>query len=230
MPQSCSQFPTSLPIVVPADACVNNKSLCVKVQSDLNLRLLIAVHTTSQIWEDFRLTCALLDLKVPTARKSKHHMSKFLDSTTRLVSRSMPISGEDVHSAAHTHSTLPEKTQNCTVCFDASWYRRRHFSNQGFAAAIDSEFGKVLDHQLYDRVCYPCSNWSQDRREGYPVDYRVFRTAHMDNCTTKYSESSQSMESSAAVEIWKRSIPSHNLVNGTYIGDGDSSSYKKLVK
>ena len=75
MPQSCSQFPTSLPIVVPADACVNNKSLCVKVQSDLNLRLLIAEHTTSQIWEDFRLPCALLDLKVPTARKSKHHMS-----------------------------------------------------------------------------------------------------------------------------------------------------------
>ena len=225
-----AQFPTSLPIGVPADACVNNKSLRVKGQSDLNLRSLIAVHTTSQSWEDFRLTCALLDLKVPTARISKHHMSKFLESTTSLVSRSMRISGESVHSAADTHSTLPDKMRNCTVSFDASWHRRGHFSNQGFAAAIDSEFGKVLDYQLYDRVCYPCSNWSQDRKEKYPEDYEVFWTAHMDNCTANYSGSSQSMESSAAVEIWKRSIPNHNLVYGTYIGDGDSSSYKNLVK
>ena len=37
------------------------------------------------------------------------------------------------------------------------------------------------------------------------------------------------MESSAAVQIWKRSIPTHNLVYGAYIGDGDSS-YKNLVK
>ena len=38
------------------------------------------------------------------------------------------------------------------------------------------------------------------------------------------------MESSAAVEIWNRSLENHNLVYGTYIGDGDSSSYKNLVK
>ena len=38
------------------------------------------------------------------------------------------------------------------------------------------------------------------------------------------------MESAAAVEIWKRSISSHSLIYNTYIGDGDSSSYKNLVK
>ena len=38
------------------------------------------------------------------------------------------------------------------------------------------------------------------------------------------------MDSAAAVDIWKRSISTHNLVYDTYIGDGDSSSYKNLVK
>ena len=38
------------------------------------------------------------------------------------------------------------------------------------------------------------------------------------------------MESAAAVEIWKRSISSHSFIYYTYIGDGDSSSHKNLVK
>ena len=38
------------------------------------------------------------------------------------------------------------------------------------------------------------------------------------------------MESSAAIDIWKRSIPNHNIVYGTSIGDGDSSSFRNLGK
>ena len=45
-----------------------------------------------------------------------------------------------------------------------------------------------------------------------------------------YSGTSQSMESSGAVEVWKRSIQAHNLVNGTHIGDEDSSSFKNLIE
>ena len=40
----------------------------------------------------------------------------------------------------------------CIVCFDASWHRRGHFSNLGFAAAIVMENGKFLDYSLYDSV------------------------------------------------------------------------------
>ena len=38
------------------------------------------------------------------------------------------------------------------------------------------------------------------------------------------------MESSGAVEVWRRSIETHNLAYGTYIGDGDSSSFKNLIQ
>ena len=38
------------------------------------------------------------------------------------------------------------------------------------------------------------------------------------------------MESSCAVEVWRRSIETHNLVYGTYIGDGDSYSFKNLIQ
>ena len=225
-----AEFPASLPIGIPADSCINNKSIRLQGQSDLNLRSLLAIHTTSQSWEDFRLTCSLLDLKVPASTISRRHLNNFVQSTSRVVSKSMEISGDNVHSSFHSNSLLPENLRSCTVSFDASWHRRGHFSNQGFAAVIDLEYGKVLDYQLYDRVCYPCSKWPEDRKENHPADYQEYWNSHKLFCTANFSGSSQSMESAAAVDLWKRSIPSHSLVYDTYIGDGDSSSFKNLVK
>ena len=36
------------------------------------------------------------------------------------------------------------------------------------------------------------------------------------------------MESSAALEIWARSVTKHSLAYTTYVGNGDSSSFKRL--
>ena len=38
------------------------------------------------------------------------------------------------------------------------------------------------------------------------------------------------MEGAIAIKLWKRSIERNQLVYSTYIGDGDSSSYKRLVE
>ena len=38
------------------------------------------------------------------------------------------------------------------------------------------------------------------------------------------------MESNAAIVVWNRSIETHNLACATYIGDGDSSSFKNLLQ
>ena len=38
------------------------------------------------------------------------------------------------------------------------------------------------------------------------------------------------MEEAIAIKLWKRSVVQNQLVYSTYIGDGDSSSYKRLVE
>ena len=225
-----AEFPASLPNGIPADACVNNKSVRVKGQSELNIRSLIAVHSTSQSWEEFRLSCSVLDVNVPTATMSRTHMIRFVQATRNVVCASIKASGQIVHSVLPSEPSLPITLRNCTVSFDASWHRRGHFSNQGFAAVIESESGKVLDYQLYDRVCFSCSSWTEERKASCPDVYAKFWDSHKALCNSNLSGSSQSMESSAAVEVWKRSIETHGLIYGTYIGDGDSSSYKNLVK
>ena len=96
-----AEFPASLPIGIPADSCINNKSVRLRGQSDLNLRSLLAIQTTSQSWEDLRLTCSLLDLKVPASTISRRHLNNFVESTSRVVSKLMEISGDNVHSSFH---------------------------------------------------------------------------------------------------------------------------------
>ena len=79
-------------------------------------------------------------------------------------------------------------------------------------------------------VCFSCSSWTEERKASSPDVYAKFWDSHKALCNANFSGSSQSMESSAAVEVWKRSIETHGLIYGTYIGDGDSSSFKNLVK
>ena len=63
-----------------------------------------------------------------------------------------------------------------------------------------------------------------------PDEYVEFWEQHKTACTANYKGSSQAIESTAALEIWKRSITKHQLVYGTYIGDGDSSSFRNVQK
>ena len=49
------------------------------------------------------------------------------------------------------------------------------------------------------------------------------------SCPVNLCGTSQAMEGSAAVVIWKRSVDRNQLVYSTYIGDGDSSSFKNLL-
>ena len=53
---------------------------------------------------------------------------------------------------------------------------------------------------------------------------------HSSECPANFFGTSQAMESSAAIEIWGRSVDKHSLAYTTYVGDGDSSSFKRLER
>ena len=138
----------------------------------------------------------------------------------------MSLTASRVYASAEM-STIPN-VNKCTVSFDASWHQRGHYSNQGFAAAIEVHSGKVLDYVLYDRICSKCLKWSEERKEDNPDEYKAYWDKHASECTANFKGSCQSMESSAALEIWGRSVDKHRLAYTTYVGDGDSSSFKRL--
>ena len=98
-------------------------------------------------------------------------MKTLLDSKKHVVYNLTKISGEKVHSSFSLNLYLPVDIRDCAVCFDASWHRRGPFINQSSAAAIDFEFVKVLDNKLYDRVCYHCCKWTEERKDDNPEGF-----------------------------------------------------------
>ena len=79
-------------------------------------------------------------------------------------------------------------------------------------------------------MCYLCSKWDEERKMRNPDEFAEFWYQHKNTCTANYKASFQAMETLAALDIWKRSIAKHQLMYGTYIGDGDSPSFRNLTK
>ena len=197
--------------------------------SEVNIRAMVAVHATSLSWQDFRLTCALLDLQVPGRNLRQRALDNFKEATCKVTEDTMKLAARDVSRHIDSIPSNIDGAVRCNVSFDASWHRRGHYSNQGFGAVIDSVSGKVLDYDLLQRVCRKCLLWPEERRVSEPEEYASFSSEHEAVCTANFSGTSQAMEGAIAIKLWKRSVSQNQLVYSTYIGDGDSSSFKKLI-
>ena len=77
-------------------------------------------------------------------------------------------------------------------------------------------------------MCNKCIRWTEERKKENPEEYSEYWEKHSSECPANFSGTSQAMESSAAIEIWGRSVDKHSLAYTTYVGDGDSSSFKRL--
>ena len=224
-----ARFPTTPHLGENASQAVNNPHMISKRGCEINTRALLAFHATSSSWQDLRLTFALLDLPVPQKNLNKQAMNSFEEVTTKVSSTAMDLAAEEVRCRLDAIPSVIEPCLRCDVSFDASWHKRGHYSNQGFGAAIDAVSGKVLDYGIKQRVCKKCANWSEEKQASFPEEYANFQENHTD-CTINFTGTSQAMEGAIAVDLWKRSVQRNQLVYSTYIGDGDSSSFKRVIE
>ena len=224
-----AKFSSSLHLDESPKQAVNNPKMFSHRACEVNVRALLALHTTSLSLLDFKLACSLLDLPVPKRDLNKRSIERFSQVTSKICGISMDLAAEEVRNRLDSEPSVIEGATRCHVSYDASWHRRGHYSNQGFGAAIDSTSGKVLDFGVMQRVCRKCSFWPEERQTSFPEDYAVFIENHAD-CTINFTGTSQAMEGAIAVDLWNRSIPRNQLVYSTYIGDGDSSSFKRVVE
>ena len=225
-----SEFSSSLHIGESQQDAVNMPPTKSFRQNEVNSGALLAVHSTSMSLRDFFLLCALIELPVPGRNMNKRSLENFVSSTSQVTQESMSLAAANVRERqSAVESNIPGAFK-CDVSFDATWHRRGHYSNQGFGAAIDVVTNKVLDYMFYQRICNKCLSWSEEQRSNHPEEYAAFVSEHKPSCPANISGTSQGMEGSAAVEIWKRSVEENQLVYSTYVGDGDSSSFRNLLK
>ena len=135
---------------------VNNPLMNWRIPSEVNSLALVAVHSTSLRWRDFLLVCALMDLPVTGRNLNKPVLEHFQSCTTQVTNESMALAADQVPTRETAIASNIPGAYKCNVSFDSTWYRRGHYSNQGFLAAIDIVSNKVLDYMLYQRICRKC--------------------------------------------------------------------------
>ena len=113
---------------------------------------------------------------------------------------------------------------NCDVSLDGAWQRRGYASLNGFMSAIERVGDKVVDAEIMTKSCRTCTIWKNKQAD---PGYANWKSSH--DCLINHKGFSTSMESEGAVKIFNRSIDKYNLRYVNYIGDGDSSSFSKVV-
>ena len=110
------------------------------------------------------------------------------------------------------------------VSLDGSWRRRGYASLNGFISAIERVSDKVVDIDVMTKDCRSCKHWNGKEKE---PEYEKWLMTH--DCLINHEGSSGSMETEGAVRIFNRSLEKNGLRYINYIGDGDSSAYKRVL-
>eukprot|EP00112_Aurelia_sp_Birch-Aquarium-sp1_P019844 Seg4999.1 transcript_id=Seg4999.1/GoldUCD/mRNA.D3Y31 product="hypothetical protein" protein_id=Seg4999.1/GoldUCD/D3Y31 len=119
----------------------------------------------------------------------------------------------------------PTKTVDCQVSVDGTWQRRGYPSLNGAVTLLSKENGKCLDICVLSKTCKGCQHWKgKENSEAY----QQWQIEH--DCQINHKESSGSMESAGAVQMFERSVPFLNLRYTGYIGDGDSKAHLSVVE
>lgn len=102
-----------------------------------------------------------------------------------------------------------------------SYRTGRYDSLSGVGTICGVRTGKVLHMSVRNKYCAVCVK--AEKLEKEPTKHKCYKNWGRD-C------SSTSMEADAIVEGFKTSIEKRQLIYSTYIADGDSSVYKKIIQ
>ena len=120
---------------------------------------------------------------------------------------------------------LESAVADCSVSLDGTWQRRGHASHHGVVTAMSVETGKCLDVQTLSNICYVCQYWELRKAEE-AEKYGRWQAEH--KCKLNHTGSAGPMEGDGYVRIFGRSEKRLGLRFTEYLGDGDSSSFKKV--
>ena len=118
------------------------------------------------------------------------------------------------------------KPIDVSVSFNRTWHKRAFTSNCGVGVVIEVQTGLVLDCEVLSQFCQTCAlNDSRDRTDG---ERALWRQQHQPHCHKNFDGSSKATDKEAALRLWRRSLPKHNMRYTSMLSDGDSIAHKAV--
>ena len=149
--------------------------------------------------------------------------------TKELARCAKVVAAQSMNAAAAEVRKDREGVCNIAVTYDGTWMRRGFASLYGAFVAISWENGKVLDYSVLSRFCHKCTNLRSRLSSKKITEEQHAAGMASHDCMANTTSSAPAMESEAAKLIWLRSAESRQLRYTTFIGDGDTKSFKAVA-
>ena len=162
---------------------------------------------------------AAMDMPQPVSSvRASIFKERILKATEKVAKESMERAATELKEA---------EGDNVSVSCDGSWHRRGFVSKNGVATCLSVSKkvpAKVIDTETLSNYCDSCAkmkakNLSAEKKNVWSENYKEL-------CQKNFDGSAGSMEPVEMGRIFKRSEVRHGLKYATYLGDGDSKSYK----
>ena len=174
--------------------------------------------------------CGMMNLPPPIAAPSYSRQLKLLSSVAKtgaesqmkdaakricdIILRKNPNAGkEDVDGAI-----------SVAVSVDGTWQKRGYSSKFGVVLAILVDTGEVVDFEVLSLHCHGCKKHQNDDKASDA--YTLWKKKHEIQCQLNFEGTAGGMEGKGAMNIFSRSIQKRGLKYVTFVGDGDSDTYK----
>lgn len=192
---------------------------------DANTGAVAGAILTGTGYTQLKENLSALDVKCMSGKTFRTLHEKIADGFAKAAEDSMNTAAEEERQLAIERNEVINEIPHISVIGDGSWMKRsyrtgRYDSLSGVGTICGARTGKVLHIAVRNKYCSVCVKAEKLKKQA---------PAH--KCYKNWGRhcSSTSMEADAIVEGFKTSIEKRGLIYSTFIADGDSSVYKKIV-
>ena len=194
----------------------------------VNRKAVFAMRLIGRGRQALQTVCSTMDLPPPMVKSTFNNHRRAMHAAAKEIAQTSMRQAADTVAAKHTAEAKPV---DIAVSTDGTWMRRGHSSLYGVQSVISYDTSQVLDVDLMSKHCSQCTSWKSRLDSGSLSQelYDAWKQEYADKCSINTTASSPAMEAEAVVKLWQHSEAKTNLRYTTYIGDGDSKGYSKVV-
>lgn len=197
-----------------------------KESLDVNTGAVAGCILTGTGYTQLQESCAAMNIMCMGRKTYEKVHETAAEAFAKAAEESMNAAAHEERELACQRNEVMNGMPHIAVTGDGSWMKRsyrtgRYDSLSGVGTICGVLTGKVLHMSVRNKYCSVCTK--AEKLEKEPSSHKCYKNWGRD-C------SSTSMEADAIVEGFKTSIEKRGLIYSTYIADGDSSVYKKIIQ
>ena len=135
----------------------------------------------------------------------------------------MKSAADEVRKVDDGQGVTADEVVNTIISTDGTWQRRGFSSRNGVVTIIGNSTGKCIDYRVKTKDCKACQYWKGKRGPKTDNFHRIHK------CPLNHTKSSGAMESDGVLECYLSSVIGRQLRYLTYIGDGDTKSFRNVI-